>query len=208
MKAILFMSASNCYNGFRRMYDYQILFQSPSYSLFVTWNIFAVVVENSILLLSSFQFWSMPELLTIVEKADWAFCSLYMNRAIFSLQLVHSELTKTRLKFKFFPFTNCSCTASTLSTFTHAWLGQKYFFWKDEKNVPTTKCTYLLIKLSQRWGEMSFPKSPNKIIFFIFPFFFLISWAWRYSHPFMKRPSLYPFFSLQNDVSTPSSASC
>ena len=56
MKAILFMSASNCYNGFRRMYDYQILFQSPSYSLFVTWNIFAVVVENSILLLSSFQF--------------------------------------------------------------------------------------------------------------------------------------------------------
>ena len=59
---------------------------------------FAVVAENGILLLSSFQFWSMPEFVTIKKKADWAFCSHYMNRAIFSLQLF-TQNWQTRLNF-------------------------------------------------------------------------------------------------------------
>ena len=72
----------------------------------------------------------------------------------------------------FFRFLIAHAQLATLSTLTHAWLRQKYFFWIDEKNVPTTKCTYLLTKLSRRWGEMLFPVSPNQIIFFIFLSFF------------------------------------
>ena len=86
---------------------------------------------------------------------------------------VHSELTnQAELKLNFFRLLIAHAQLATLSTLTHAWLRQKYFLWKDEKNVPTIKCTYLLTKLSQRWGEMSFPVCPNQIIFFIFPFFF------------------------------------
>ena len=165
------MSACNCYSGFRRMHDYKILFQSPSHQLYVTWNFLLLLLKMVFFFCFPFSFdlcrnlWPwLKELTGHFVHTTW---TAQHFRSSFSLR-AH----KPGWNLTFFRLLIAHAQLATLSTLTHAWLRQKYFFWIDEKNVPTTKWTYLLTKMSRRWGEMPFRVSPNQIIFFIFPFFF------------------------------------
>ena len=164
------MSTCNCYSGFRKMpmiiYIYKRLFQSPSHQLFVTWNFLMLLVKMVF-------FFCLPFYAGICDHGWKSWLGILFTLHFRSSCSLRTD--KPGWNLTFFRLAISHAQLATLSTLTHAWLRQKYFFWKDEKNVPTPKCTYLLTKLSQRWGEMSFPVSPNQIIFFIFPFSFFFN---------------------------------